>query len=374
MRVLVLEPFFGGSHKQFWEGFQRTSRHEVRRLTLPAFHWKWRMRGGALSLARQLEDDPVPADLLFCSDYLAVADFLCLAPERYRRLPFAVYMHENQLTYPVAEGEKLDYHFGLTNLVSCLAADRAFFNSAYHHQAFFEELPRFLKHFPDCLPHFAIPRIAEKSVVLPLGCDLGSLDPQREEGRRWAERAGGPVVLWNHRWEFDKNPEEFFWALFRLKEEGLRFRVIVAGQRSSRWPRVFDEARVRLRDELLSFGPLPSRAAYARALWASDIVVSTSEHEFFGVAVVEALYCGAYPLLPRRLSYPELIPEPLHGRHLYIHRANLLTKLRMLLAHGPIEPDPLLRETAGRHDWSRSIEAYDNHLEDILRRRAERRR
>ena len=29
MRILVLEPFFGGSHRQFWEGFRKHSRHEV---------------------------------------------------------------------------------------------------------------------------------------------------------------------------------------------------------------------------------------------------------------------------------------------------------------------------------------------------------
>ena len=47
---------------------------------------------------------------------------------------------------------------------------------------------------------------------------------------------------------------------------------------------------------------------YAALLWAADLVVSTAIHEFFGVAVVEAIYCGCRPVLPWRLSYPELIP------------------------------------------------------------------
>ena len=42
-------------------------------------------------------------------------------------------------------------------------------------------------------------------------------------------------------------------------------------------------------------------------LQSADIYVSTAAHEFFGIAAVEAIAAGCYPLLPRRLSYPELV-------------------------------------------------------------------
>jgi glycosyltransferase involved in cell wall biosynthesis len=322
-----------------------------------------------MSLAQRLEEETLPADLLLCSDYLPVADFLCLAPTRYRDLPVAIYMHENQLTYPVPPGETLDFQFGVTNVVSCMAADRVYFNSHYHREEFLAELPVFLKRFPDYVPRFAVTRIEEASEVLTLGCDLASLDTERERGREWRRQASAPVLLWNHRWEFDKNPEDFFETLFNLKEEGCAFQLIVAGERATKWPEIFDQAGERLKDEILSFGPLPSRAEYAAALWAADAAISTSGHDFFGVSVIEAMYCGCYPLLPNRLSYPEHIPGALHGRHLYLHRENLQTKLRTLLRHGPIEPDPTLAEAAARHDWGRRIDDYDDRLEEVAQSR-----
>ena len=42
-------------------------------------------------------------------------------------------------------------------------------------------------------------------------------------------------------------------------------------------------------------------------LKSMDVVISTAEHEFFGIAVCEAIWAGAVPVLPRRLSYPELV-------------------------------------------------------------------
>jgi hypothetical protein len=49
MKILFLESFFGGSHKDFAQSFCDLSCHDVILITLPARHWKWRQAGSALA-------------------------------------------------------------------------------------------------------------------------------------------------------------------------------------------------------------------------------------------------------------------------------------------------------------------------------------
>ncbi|MGD8515950.1 MAG: DUF3524 domain-containing protein, partial [Anaerolineae bacterium] len=70
MKVLLIEPYYTGSHQAWADGYQAHGRHQIELLTLPGRFWKWRMQGGALTLARQaLELDSQP-DLILASDML----------------------------------------------------------------------------------------------------------------------------------------------------------------------------------------------------------------------------------------------------------------------------------------------------------------
>ncbi|NQT88298.1 DUF3524 domain-containing protein [bacterium] len=355
--VLAIEPYYGGSHRAFLDGLAERSRHRWTILGMPARKWKWRMRGSPLSLVHELDR---PFDVLFGSDFLDLAALVGLRPARLAAVPKAVYFHENQITYPYRFESERDYQFGFTNITTCLAADRVYFNSAYHRADFLQATGKFLKRMPDLVPADVVESIAARSQVLHLGCDLTSLDMADPP-----EREGSPVIVWNHRWEFDKNPELLFAVLFALADEGLDFRVIIAGESFREEPAIFAEARQRLAGRILHFGYAADRAAYARLLHQADIAISTSDHEFFGISAVEAMYCGCTPLFPRKLTYPELVPDEHHAAHLYDDEADLAAKLRALLAQPEAVRAFSLREAAARFDWSALIDTYDDAIESL---------
>ena len=364
-RICLLEPYNTGSHKAWVEGYAAHSAHQAISLTLDGRFWKWRMHGGAVTLARMYRERQVRADLLLATDMLDLSTFLALTRDLTHDVPTALYMHENQLTYPPRPGEKRDLHYGFINYASMLCADRVFFNSRFHLESWFEELPRLLKHFPDYNELHTVQELRARSEVLPLGLDLSRLDAHRP-----SDLTTGPaIILWNHRWEYDKNPGEFLQALYTLAERGTDFRVVLLGEVFVRVPAEFQEARERLGERILQFGYVESFAEYARWLWRADIVVSTALHDFFGAAVVEAMYCGCWPILPWRLSYPQFVPEAYRGRCLYRSREELLELLRQAIENASawraeatgVHGSPL-REVVAGYDWSAIAPAYDRRL------------
>ena len=313
MRILALNPFHGGSHQAFLEGWQRHSRHEFTILSLPARHWKWRMRHAAVTFADEIFQLPRTDswDVLFTTDMLNLAEFRGLVAQPVRDLPSVVYFHENQLTYPTRlEGNSAerDLHYAFTNFTSALAADVVWFNSNYHRDVFLEALTGWFARLPDYQPSDQISGIRTSSAIQVPGIDSF---PARE-----AQKPGAPLhLVWAARWEHDKAPETLFTALEELKAGGVKFRISVLGESFSDVPECFAKARESLKGRIAHWGYLESHDAYRDALLEADVFVSTARHEFFGMAAAEAIAAGCYPLLPDRLAYPELVGS--RSRFLY---------------------------------------------------------
>ena len=56
MKILYLEPYYTGSHQQWIESYKKHSAHAVDILKLPGNKWKWRMHGGAITLAKMFNE------------------------------------------------------------------------------------------------------------------------------------------------------------------------------------------------------------------------------------------------------------------------------------------------------------------------------
>ncbi len=376
MNVLALEPWYGGSHQNFLDGLVSRSRHRFELVTMAARFWKWRMQGGAVTLARksrEIFDTGFEPDVIFATDMVNLPAYLSLTRDRLANVPVVLHMHENQLTYPVQIETERDLTYSYINYLSVLAADKVVFNSHFHRDSFLDALPGLLRVFPDYTHLNSVQAIRDKSSVLHLGIDLSSHDEYRSEGRSagYTRDNRGPIVLWNHRWEYDKDPAAFFRMMNRLDDAGSQFRLILAGEHFSEQPAEFDRAFERYADRILHYGYAEDFHEYSTLLHRADIVVSTARHEFFGVAMMEAIYCGCHPVLPDRLSYPELIPESLHkpllhAPCLYSNEDELFSILQRLLAgkERPL-PQDTLRAIPAHLDWESHVEHYDAVLEEL---------
>lgn len=303
MRILALNPYHGGSHQAFLDGWIAYSRHEFEVLSLPAYKWKWRMRHASATFAVELanrDHETRSWDALFSTDMLNLAEFRGLCHNAIHRLPTVVYFHENQLTYPNREPRDRDLHFAFTNITTCLAASEVWFNSAFHRDTFVDAVRIWMRRMPDYQLLDAADQIQTKSSIHMPGIDMPLA---REQGRDM-----GPLrILWVSRWEHDKDPDTYFQSLHLLQQQGVDFRLAVLGQSYGDVPDCFAAARESLAQHIDHWGYATSQEQYMAKLREAHVVVSTALHEFFGIAILEAVGSGCFPLVPNQLAYPEVL-------------------------------------------------------------------
>ena len=300
--IAFLEPYYAGSHKYFADNFVKLTGAHL--FTLPGRHWKWRMHGASVKFADMIKASGKSYDTIVVSSLADVALLRSLLVDYNPKIKIITYFHENQLVYPWSKDDKgpekkKDLHYGFINFTSALLSDAAVFNSEFNRDSFLDALGSFLKSFPDEQLTDKIDEIRKKSFVIYPGIDVPAYE--RKEPNEV------PSILWNHRWEYDKNPDEFFEALFNLKDS-YDFKVVVCGEEKKNPPAIFNKAKEVLKDRIIHWGFAESRESYIELLKTCDIAPVTANHEFFGLSVLEAAASGVIPILPKRLSYPELFP------------------------------------------------------------------
>ena len=353
----------GGSHKQWADSLAAFSSHHFITFSLQGRHWKWRMHGAAITLGQQILKAEIEPDLFLLTDMIDASLFKSIVCQKYPNTPIAIYFHENQLTYPWSTTDKditlqRDNHYSFINYSSALVADKVFFNSVFHKEEFINSLPSFLKQFPDHSNLDTVHSIAGKSSVLYVGLNVDEVIKRNPNVKKTK------TILWNHRWEYDKNPEQFFETLIQLKEENIPFNLIIAGESSSKYPAIFDRMASKLQSNLIHLGFADSAEKYKELLMQSDILPVTSIQEFFGISILEAIAYGVFPLLPNRLVYPEHIPDDAKINHIYNDYNDLYSKLKILLLSDTLSFD---NNWVKKYSWHKMATIYDEALSKVRR-------
>lgn len=359
--ILLLEPYHGGSHRAFLNGLQELPGFRFTLVSLPARKWKMRMQLAAPWMAEQtlqLIACGETFDALLCSTFVDAATLRALLARRGVSIPIGIYFHENQFAYPNRVDDSSGYQFAALNFTSALAGDALAFNSDYNRETFLEGVAWYLRKAADMDLNHIIAQLREKSRTIYPGIDFSAFDGQ---GERTGDET--PVIAWNHRWEHDKDPETFFNAMAELSGRGIDFKLIILGQSFSHCPEIFARSRETLRKHIIHFGYAPDRKEYSRLLCRADIVVSTAIHEFFGMAVLEAVRCGCLPLVPDRLSYRELFP----ARYRYPEGGFMEAMASLLKDHqsGSRKGRP---EIAERFSWSNMAPQYEQWLASLTQK------
>ncbi|MCM8537698.1 MAG: DUF3524 domain-containing protein [Lentisphaeraceae bacterium] len=301
-RVLGLNPFHGGSHKAFINGWISRSQHEWALLTLEGTYWKWRLQFAAVELSEQVKklwDEGKRWDVIFCTSMMNVTDFRAMTPE-VRDIPIIVYFHENQLTYPESDHMKFDLSLCMINIKSALVADQVWFNSEFHRDDFLTAAEKLLKPKP-LIDIDVTKKIRQKTIVQYQAIDD---DFVCKEERPLSD----PIkIVWAARWELDKNPELLFKALKYLVDRDFSFELYFLGEEMHTKLECIEKGRCEFTNQIKYFGYAESRQEYMDILKQADFFVSTANHEFFGIAVVEALAAGCIPIVPKHQAYPEVL-------------------------------------------------------------------
>lgn len=316
LHVVAINAFHGGSHRQFLASVSRSSRHRWTIVEGKPVHWKWRMRSAPLEMSHAVSNCVARAgdpDVLFCTDMLDLPTWRGLMRSEIQRTPTAIYFHENQWTYPIAVQARPDAHFGYTNLLSAIASDTCWFNSQFHLRDFLQASESFIRRMPDSRASHDLQALRSKCKVIYPG-----FDPMPIGDRGLANRhpiADDPIgdsdsvlrIGWVSRWEQDKRPDRFADLLDLLSANDIRFTLLLLGPRPKAGSA--DHAKIMARyADRVEYDGFAAREEYEQQLQKMDLVVSTADHEFFGIAICEAIWAGAIPILPNRLSYPELAP------------------------------------------------------------------
>jgi hypothetical protein len=246
------------------------------------------------------------------------AEVLRILIETGSKIPMVGYTHGSH--WDPSDGERKTKYPGLEllDLANLAALDQILFDSEFMKSTVIRNVRTYNSDTAD--------ELAGKSHVVGLPIDTEFIDSHRSD-----QRFPRTTVVFNHAPVAAKNPVEFIRVIERIMPKyDIDVLFTRAFGRGAAGAPEIERLRGRFGERVI-VGNNMSLANYFRALWMSDIQVSTAFHESLGIATLEAMYTENCCLLPFRGSYPEI--SGANSEVLYRGSAELERKLAFFIEH-----------------------------------------
>nr|XP_045364819.1 glycosyltransferase-like domain-containing protein 1 isoform X6 [Camelus bactrianus] len=308
MSILIVEAFYGGSHKQLVDLLQEELEDCVLH-TLPAKKWHWRARTSALYFSQNVPPS-ARYRILFASSVLNLTELAALRPDL-GKLKKILYFHENQLVYPVKKCQERDFQYGYNQILSCLVADVVVFNSVFNMESFLTSIGKFMKLIPDHRPKDLESIIRPKCQVIyfPIRFpDVSRFMPEHKTAhlQKILSLKGNDGAAPSRALPFQREQRGWENALKNFDSES---GPCGATQQENLCSSVSQEPYLKTFD-----APDHSRAHHGENKQNPRDILGGAEYQQRPLHIVwphrwlEAVYCGCYPLCPKDLVYPEIFP------------------------------------------------------------------
>ena len=318
--IWLLSAYRSDSHAYWVDGLLRNHpEFDWRVFELPGRHFAWRIRSNPLSWLDEIHAAlrrHVP-NLILASSMVDLATLKGLHPHL-ADVTSLYYFHENQLAYPIMPGQVESIEPAMVQIYGALAADQLLFNSRYNQTSFLNGIDCLARRLPDGVPDRLATRLEKNCRVLPV-----AVEPLKAESNR-----NPNLILWNHRWEHDKQPDVFAEAMIELASTDRRVELALLGPRPKRPHPALRRLVDTLGDQIV-VNDFLERSDYETWLGRVGVVVSTAIHEFQGISLLEAVSAGAWPVVPDALCYAEQYPDAC--RYQPQSRPDLIAALRLAL-------------------------------------------
>jgi len=233
-------------------------------------------------------------DILFLEDRDSASDLLRLYYPIFGVVPIIFFQHTSHSCIPRQHKGISGDLFRMSEFANFVAAAEVWLGSKSHRDIILNSAGHlFTEDF--------LRMIERKIRIIALGLDMDEICPPQ---------VVDPIrVIFPYRMNADKGLPEFlrYAVLLQAKDPTAEFFV----RNDSK--RFCEEFRRAIRN-VTFFSPLP-REEFFNLARRCNVIFSAANLETFGLAVLECVACGAYPILPDRLSYSEIFAS--HPEILY---------------------------------------------------------